>query len=224
MSQTEDPRSTAGTITTAVLIAAIAALAVVLVIKLRHRAAEHQGTTFSNGGLGAEHPAAGQKLTKLELDTLAGDAKDHLTLSDLRGSLLENAEDSKGKVVLLNFWGTWCQPCTAEMPHLAELDAQFHDRPDFLFLPVSISSGAESDEEVIQKTREFMARGQYKFQPYVDPGSATFIAAAKLTRAKGTPLTLVIDRHGTIRGVWPSNDPDNLFEIKQMLLNLLLER
>ncbi len=224
MSQTEEPRSTAGTITTAVLIAAIAAMAVVLVIKLRHRGADHQGTAFSNGGVGAEHPAVGQKLTKLELDTLTGDAKDHLTLSDQRGSLIDNAEGNNGKVVLLNFWGTWCPPCTAEMPHLAELDAQFHDRPDFLFLPVSIGSGAESDEEVVKETRNFMARSQYKFTPYVDPGSATFIAAAKLTREEVTPLTLVIDRHGTIRGVWPGYDPDRLFDIKQMLLNLLLEK
>jgi hypothetical protein len=69
-----------------------------------------------------------------------------------------------------------------------------------------------------------MARSQYKFRPYLDPGNATFIAAAKLTNEEVTPLTLVIDRHGTIRGVWPGYDSDNLLDIRQMLLNLLLEK
>ncbi len=221
MSQPTETRSTASTVITAVLLAAIAALAVVLVIKLRHRNNDRGGVNFSNGGVGAEHPAVGRKLPRLELDSLDGNAAGHVSLTDLRANQFD--KNQKGKVVLLNFWGTWCPPCTAEMPHLAELEAQFRDQPDFRFLAVSVGYGPVPTEELRQQTKEFMARSQYKFQPMLDPDGATLAAAQQLTDAEGIPLTMVIDRQGAVRGVWPGYDPDYLFEIKQMVMNVLLE-
>ncbi len=73
-----------------------------------------------------------------ELTTLAGD---YLT-----------AEDLRGKVLLLDFWGTWCPPCVASVPSLRALSHRLKDDP---FRLVSISTDAE------EKTlREFVAKNQ----------------------------------------------------------------
>jgi len=73
-----------------------------------------------------------------ELTTLAGD---YLT-----------AEDLRGKVLLLDFWGTWCPPCVASVPALRALSHRLKDDP---FRLVSISTDA--DEKTV---REFVARNQ----------------------------------------------------------------
>lgn len=48
-----------------------------------------------------------------------------------------SAADFKGKVILLDFWATWCQPCIAEIPHLKELKAYFKDK-DIVFIGISV--------------------------------------------------------------------------------------
>src|SRR5215208_7052401 len=50
-----------------------------------------------------------------------------LTLKDLRGRNLR-LSDYKGKVVLLNFWATWCPPCRAEMPDLIKMQREYRSR------------------------------------------------------------------------------------------------
>src|SRR5207237_5583919 len=48
-------------------------------------------------------------------------------------------DDLKGKVVLLDFWATWCAPCQKALPHMRELAKKFHDQP-FVVLSVSLDS------------------------------------------------------------------------------------
>src|SRR5918911_513644 len=56
----------------------------------------------------------------------SGQATD-LALRDLRGRTVR-VSDYKGKVVLLNFWATWCPPCRAEMPDLVKWQREFRDK------------------------------------------------------------------------------------------------
>jgi peroxiredoxin len=105
------------------------------------------------------------------------------TVSD--GTSTIHLANYRGKVVLLNFWATWCPPCVQEMPALIQLH---HDRPDLAILAVSI------DEDEDEYTR-YIARRHVDLITVRDPNQT----AAKLYRTDGWPETYIIDRQGIIR-------------------------
>jgi len=91
----------------------------------------------------------------------------------------------RGKVVLLNFWWSECEPCIAELPSLLELH---RDQPDLAILAVSI------DEDPDSYSR-FLVRRHVDLITVRDPNQS----AAKLYRTEQWPETYVIDRNGIIR-------------------------
>ena len=98
----------------------------------------------------------------------------------------------KGKVVLLNFWATWCSPCRAEMPHLAELQKSYAGK-DFMVLALSIDS-----PKATEKAQAFIAQNAplsfYQDKEYLLPPAIT-------PPIVGFPTSLFIDKTGRIRGV-----------------------
>ncbi|MDQ7053318.1 MAG: tetratricopeptide repeat protein [candidate division KSB1 bacterium] len=62
-------------------------------------------------------------------------------------------KEQRGKVVLLDFWATWCGPCIAEMPHLQKLYEKYQDEPDVVFLAISIDEGRNVVERFIEKNK-----------------------------------------------------------------------
>jgi cytochrome c biogenesis protein CcmG/thiol:disulfide interchange protein DsbE len=101
------------------------------------------------------------------------------------GSSSIHLANYRGKVVLLNFWATWCPPCIEEMPGLVALH---HDRPDLAILAVSI------DEDPDAYSR-FLVRRHVDLITVRDPDQT----AAKLYHTEGWPETYIIDRNGVIR-------------------------
>ncbi len=101
--------------------------------------------------------------------------------------------DFEGRVVLLNFWATWCAPCIREMPSLDRLQAALGDR-GLAVLAVSIDRGGA---KVI---RPFAKRlGLERLGLYHDPKGALFRAFG----VTGLPTTFLIDRRGRIVGAYP---------------------
>jgi thiol-disulfide isomerase/thioredoxin len=109
-----------------------------------------------------------------------------LALRDLDGRL-HRLEDYRGKVVLVNFWATWCEPCREEMPSLNRLRASLAGRP-FEVLEVNL---AESE----QRIRRFMAQVPLEFPVLMDRDGA----AAKAWRARLLPASFLLDPDGRIR-------------------------
>lgn len=64
------------------------------------------------------------------------------TLNDLGGNEL-NYSDLSGKVVLMDFWATWCSPCIKELPELAEFVAGIAHRDDVLFLSLNVTDSPD---------------------------------------------------------------------------------
>ncbi|HOB73233.1 MAG TPA: TlpA disulfide reductase family protein [Phycisphaerae bacterium] len=97
--------------------------------------------------------------------------------------------DQRGKVVLLDFWATWCPPCVASIPELKKIHDTFKDHPDFLLVGVSGDEEKSALESFIQK-REipwlqlFDMAGDYEMSRKFD---VTLI-----------PTTFLIDRQGNI--------------------------
>lgn len=105
--------------------------------------------------------------------------------------------DYKGKVIVLNIWATWCQPCVVEMPTIEQLRRQVPDS-DLKVVAVSIDDFVGADS-----VRAFGKRLGLSFEILLD--SVHHIDRDYLTT--GYPETFVIARDGTIRKKWIG--PDN---------------
>jgi thiol-disulfide isomerase/thioredoxin len=185
------------------------ALAVAAIIWIRH--GRPRGDW---GSAGRRHPAVGRELTELELAALTGAASD-VNLSALRG-----------KIALISFWGTWCGPCRAEMPRLAQLRRELADHKDFRLLAVSCPGDEGSLAALRNETQAFLTSEQIDIPTYADPNLTTRRAVA---RALGLPqpdivgvqTTVLVDRNGVIQAVWdyyaPGVEKDMLSAIKEVL-------
>src|SRR5690606_17851449 len=80
--------------------------------------------------------------------------------------------DFAGKVVVLDFWATWCRPCLASLPHVQELTAE-HKKHDVVTLAVCTSDSRKRFEEwVVEHAKEYPAV-RFTSDPH-DRGSDTF--------------------------------------------------
>jgi peroxiredoxin len=112
-----------------------------------------------------------------------GKAAPDFTVAD--GTRTIHLASYRGKVVVLNFWATWCPPCIEEMPGLIELH---HERPDLAILAVSI----DEDPDAYQS---FLVQRHVDLTTVRDPHQT----AAKLYHTEAWPETYIIDRQGFIR-------------------------
>lgn len=108
----------------------------------------------------------------------------NFTLTDLNGKSW-TLKDLKGKVVMLNFWATWCPPCRKEMPDLEALYKRFGQQ-GFVILGIS------NDEP--DKVRTFVQQHGVSYPVLLDPGSKV----NQLLHINGIPKTFVYDRDGKI--------------------------
>jgi thiol-disulfide isomerase/thioredoxin len=96
----------------------------------------------------------------------------------------------KGKVVVLNFWATWCPPCIAEMPALDKLQAEMGG-DDFAVVAVS------TDRQGIKKSAPFYRRAGIKNLALYNDTRGNMLDAFK---AKSLPVTVLLDREGRVIG------------------------
>jgi thiol-disulfide isomerase/thioredoxin len=108
-----------------------------------------------------------------------------LELEDARGAKRTLA-DFRGKIVLLNVWATWCEPCRQEMPALDRLQAELGG-PGFQVVALSVD---QQGADIAQ--RFFREIGVKSLEFYIDPSAR---AAFRLD-APGLPVSLLIDRQG----------------------------
>lgn len=140
---------------------------------------DHESTTGAGGGATAvsSGPACAAK----------GTANLNFTLKDVHGGDVKLA-DYKGKVVLLNFWATWCGPCKLEIPEFVEAYARYRDK-GFVILGV-----LSEDDPSPQDLKTFMADFKMNYP--------VFREHQQLAEANGElfalPTSFLIDRNGTI--------------------------
>jgi peroxiredoxin len=122
-----------------------------------------------------ERPDEGHPAPDFALKALDGRT---VRLSQLRGK----------KVVLLNFWATWCPPCRLEMPTMQKIYADYKDK-GLEILAINIESDAT--EEI----REFMRELRLTFPLLLDPD----MKVTRKYRLIGLPVSILIDRRGVIQ-------------------------
>ena len=110
-------------------------------------------------------------------------ALDDFSVSALGGASVKLSEQ-RGKIVLLNFWATWCPPCRAEMPAIEKLWKKTKDRA---FTVMGVSVGEEPG-----KVKDFIAKMGYSYPIYVDPSGSLGAAFG----ARSIPTTYILDKKG----------------------------
>jgi thiol-disulfide isomerase/thioredoxin len=95
-------------------------------------------------------------------------------------------EELRGKVVLLDFWATWCPPCVAATPSLIRLNKKYADRP-FIMLGIS----ADRDRGAWQ---QYIEKNQTDWPQYFDPGPLR-----ALFQVNSFPTYILVDHEGVIR-------------------------
>lgn len=112
-----------------------------------------------------------------------------LALKDINGRTLHLAS-YRGKVVLLNFWATWCPPCRVEIPDLIKLQHEYKGRG---LQVIGVTYPPQTRAEVLRFARQFrinypVALGSKKNKTLFYPGGTL-------------PITVIIDREGMVRDV-----------------------
>ena len=139
------------------------------------------------------------------LEKMAADDKDRqdadFTLRDLQGKQW-TLKQLRGKVVLVNFWATWCPPCRKEMPDLEKLHRRFG--------PEGLIILAISDEDS-GKVKPYIVQGKYTYPILLDPGRVV----NERFHIEGIPKSLVYDRAGKL--VAQSPDMRTMGQFLEML-------
>jgi len=130
-----------------------------------------------------ENPQFAQAMAKLEAADAARQKAD-FTLTDLQGKSW-HLRDLRGKVVLVNFWATWCPPCRKEMPDLQALYDKYKDQGLVVL--------AISDEEAAKVT-PFISERKISYPVMLDPGRKV----NDLYQVEGIPKSFVYDRQGQL--------------------------
>lgn len=128
-----------------------------------------------------DNPQFAAALSKLEADDKQRAGAD-FTLTDLQGKTW-TLQALRGKVVLVNFWATWCQPCRKEMPDLDALYQRFKNQ-GFVILGIS--------DEDAAKVKQLLAERSVTYPILLDPGRKV----NELFRIEGIPKSFLYDRNG----------------------------
>jgi thiol-disulfide isomerase/thioredoxin len=110
------------------------------------------------------------------------------TAKDLDGKPV-TIEDFKGKILMIDFWATWCGPCRAEMPNVIAAYRKYHDK-GFEILGVSLDRPGD-----VQKVKDFIHE---KSMPWRQVHYAGENAVATAYGVEGIPHTVLIDREGKV--------------------------
>ena len=142
----------------------------------------------------ADRPSASNEHAELTIEKASGPscaakatANLDFTLKDINGANIQLA-DYKGKVVLLNFWATWCGPCKLEIPEFVEAYERYRDKG---FVILGVLSEDDPSPAVL---RTFMTEFKMNYP--------VFREHQELAEANGElwalPTSILIDRHGSI--------------------------
>ena len=127
-----------------------------------------------------------QKTTLNQERPEVGHPAPDFTLRNLQGNL-EGLADHKDKVIILNFWATWCAPCLEEMPAFEKLYRRYRSQ-GVTVLAVSLDKGD------LSKVKGFVDANNLTFPVLIDSGGT----AEKLYPSFNIPFTYVIDKAGRV--------------------------
>ena len=143
-----------------------------------------------------------QKVEKTESGTTTNkDGRDEIKAPDFKLATIDGEEfylsDYAGKVIMLNFWGTWCPPCRKEIPDLVNLQTKYN-KDGLEIVGITLNSGSAKD------IKKFADGKDMNYTLLTDLGNDETISVTNLygqtigQPISSIPTTLIIDRDGYI--------------------------
>lgn len=141
----------------------------------------------------------------------AGKAAADFSLRDLANTT-QTLSQYKGKVVLLNFWATWCGPCQVEMPHLQKM---YTDLGPKGFVVIGISTDDARSAAAVKP----IVKSKGLTYPVLLDQQTTVVS--QYNPAKTLPFNVLIDRDGNIASVFSGYNPGDEVKVRQAVEALL---
>ncbi len=139
----------------------------------------------------------------------SGTAAPDFTLADVHGKNVSLSE-FRGKVVILNFWATWCGPCEAEMPYLNNLYKEFTSK-GLVVIAISVDPKETS-------VLSFITEKKLAFPVLLDKNKEVYFDSYAVM---GLPTTFIIDRSGVLVEKIMGEQEWDSSKMRAKILNLL---
>lgn len=161
---------------------------------------------------------AGTGLTVPADPSGVGDSAPDFTLTELGTNNQVTLSKYLGKkVVMLEFWATWCGICKVEIPNLVKEYNEWKDK-GYVMLAITLSDGSEKD---LKKIKELKEKHNINYPILIDTG---YEVATKLYKLSGPiPLKLIVDCAGKLRYEHVGDFADGVSEVPFVLENLVTE-
>lgn len=145
-------------------------------------------------------------------------------LFDLHGKRV-SLESLRGKVIVLDFWATWCKPCLAAFPAMKIVKDRFKDNPNVVFLFVNTLERRKSPEGRIEQIELLLQDRGLNFDVLIDIEQASGFKMASAYGVSSIPAQFIIDTNGIVKyklGGFNGNI-DSMVEELNVLINSLLK-
>jgi len=137
----------------------------------------------------SEQPPSGARPNIRQGTLEDGAVAPDFALPDIEGKKTVKLSDLKGKVVLVDFWATWCPPCRASLPNINKI------ANDKTLAAKGLTVWAVNLDETADKITPFTKQNNYTFTVPIDVGGQV----AERYKIEGIPSTMVIGKDGTIK-------------------------
>jgi peroxiredoxin len=158
-------------------------------------------------GCGKAEANSDSKETKEKVGLAVSNIAPDFTLKDMEENS-HTLSEYRGKVVLVDFWATWCPPCVVEIPHFVKLYNQYKEK-GFVILGASLDNNRK-------KLENFVKEQEINYPILVNSGKVSTVYAVQ-----AIPTAYLIDKEGKIRKKFVGYRPGYEKEIEKILLELL---
>src|SRR5699024_2088828 len=145
------------------------------------------------------------------------------TLKDLNGVDV-SLQNLRGKVVILDFWATWCRPCIESFKGMKRLKDKYKDDKEVVFLFIDEDDPQPNEESRIKKIRDFLQEKNYRFRVLLDTKDENSVQQKYFI--SGIPVKVAIDKKGIMqfKEIGYSGDLHKLVNQMDSMINILKEK